>query len=137
MRASAYAAMHSSTTASAAAMPSSVRKMPTPFHMASAMRSRMANMGSPVRLARTARKRSSHCRSSSSRRSVPAKSRRRAVSAAPMPACLPKNTTSDTELPPRRFAPCTLMQLHSPAACRPSTAVAHVRKSTTSMPPIM
>ena len=40
---------------------------------------------------------------------------------APTPASLPNTIRSDSELPPRRFAPC-MPAAHSPQANRPGTA---------------
>ena len=42
-------------------------------------------------------------------------------SAIALPERVPKRQASNSELPPRRFAPCTDTQEHSPAANRPST----------------
>ena len=60
--------------------------------------------------------------------------------AAAAPARRPKTTVSRSELPPRRFAPCTETHAHSPAAYSPGT-VAVLSRSTcpvtvVGMPPI-
>ena len=57
-----------------------------------------------------------------------------AYSAAWRPAMRPKTRRSESELPPRRFAPC-MPPAHSPAAKRPGTRVSCVSASTR-MPPI-
>jgi len=58
-----------------------------------------------------------------------------AKSAAPKPARRPKTMRSESELPPRRFAPC-MPPATSPAAKSPGTVAAWVSASTRT-PPIM
>ena len=57
----------------------------------------------------------------------------RANAAAYSPARLPKTSRSDSELPPRRLAPCR-PDAHSPAANNPGTLLI-CESASTSMPP--
>ena len=54
---------------------------------------------------------------------------------AALPARRPKTIVSSSELPPRRLAPCTLTQAHSPAAYNPGIRVTPSR--SVSMPPMV
>ena len=80
-----------------------------------------------------AMRRSSSASTAASMR-APASPFSRTRSAAACPARRPKVTVSMSELPPRRFAPCTDTQAASPAAHRPGTTVSP--QTSTSTPPI-